>query len=478
MPTARSKPTAAPTNLELFPKAPPSPAVLTVSQLNHRARLLLEQRFARVLVAGEVSNLKSVGGHVYFTLKDRNAQLPAALFQREAARLGFELRDGLEVVVTGRLTLYGRYGRYQIVAEQVEPRGAGALQAAFETLKAKLAKEGLFDAERKRRLPTVPRGVAVVASPTGAVIRDIVHVAERRFPGCRIVLIPARVQGQESAMSIAAAIRRGAQLCRRADLDVLVLARGGGSMEDLWGFNEERVARAIVTSPVPVVSAVGHETDFTITDFVADLRAPTPSAAAELIFPRRSDLHQRLNQALERGRRAYLRALQERRQRLRAVQATLGDGRVLVREQQQRLAYLRAALESGGRHRLSQQRLQLHQNENRLVRLHPRTQLRELRARFEHHIDQFALLARQHVVRRRARLEGAMGRLDALSPLGVLQRGYAIALDVRGQAVRDARTLSAGDAVELRVARGAVRTRVEEVFDPAGVDVPSGSRRS
>ncbi|MHB8835605.1 MAG: exodeoxyribonuclease VII large subunit, partial [Candidatus Methylomirabilia bacterium] len=255
--------------------------IWTVSELNRAAGELLEEAFPRIWVEGEISNWKLYGsGHAYFSLKDDGGQIAAVLFRAAAKNFRFEPRDGLAVLAAGRVSLYGQRGQYQLIVDELEPRGKGALQLAFEQLKEKLQKEGLFDAQRKRPLPTLPRTVGVVTSPTGAVIRDIITVLGRRFANVRVLLNPVRVQGEGAGAEIAAAIT---ELALRGDVDVLIVGRGGGSMEDLWAFNEESVARAIAASTVPVISAVGHETDFTIADFVADLRAPTPSAAAELV---------------------------------------------------------------------------------------------------------------------------------------------------------------------------------------------------
>ncbi|MEZ4271824.1 MAG: exodeoxyribonuclease VII large subunit [Myxococcota bacterium] len=317
--------------LSLFaPRAPKAPPVLTVTQVNNLARNELERQFPHITVVAEVSNCKIISGHCYFTLKDRTSQLAAVLFKRDAARLKFALEVGQEVVVVGRLTIYGAYGRYQLVAESIEPRGVGALQTAFEQLKKRLADEGLFAVERKRPLPKLPARVAVVSSAEGAVIRDIIQVATRRCPNAQILLIPTRVQGRECATQVAYNIDRISRLTTSLGIDVIIVARGGGSLEDLWGFNDERVARAIVAAPVPVVSAVGHETDFCIADFVADARAPTPSAAAELVFPVYSDLQYSLQRYHHRSATALRRQIDNQRHHLRAVASPLERGRRLI----------------------------------------------------------------------------------------------------------------------------------------------------
>jgi exodeoxyribonuclease VII large subunit len=425
-------------------------------------RQLLERQFARLTVVGEVSNLRVVGGHRYFSLKDDRSQLAAVLFRREAARLGFELTDGAEVLGTGKLSLYGPRGTFQIILDQLELRGAGALQAAFEELKRKLTAEGLFARERKRSLPWVPRRVAVVTSPSGAVIRDIVHVATRRFPGAQLLLVPAKVQGAEAGGALAFAITQTSRLASKLGLDVMIVARGGGSLEDLWGFNDERVARAIAAAPIPVVSAVGHETDVTIADFVADCRAPTPSAAAELVFPRRQELVAELHQRVRRSAGVIQRNIERDRHRLRAAVAALGDGRGMVAVQTQRLNLATAAVAGAAAQLLGRRRAALAALENRLAHLHPRVHLREVQATIGAVRERIGLLAGQRIERGRQRLAAAEGRVAALSPLGVLERGYAIALAANGRAVRDAAELRRGDRVDVRVARGRFAAVVDE----------------
>jgi exodeoxyribonuclease VII large subunit len=438
---------------DLFAARLPEP--LTVSQVNQRARLLLERQFASVTVQGEISGLRIVQGHHYFCLKDKESQLSAVLFRREAAASRLELEDGLDVLATGKLTIYAPQGRYQLIVERLERRGLGALQAAFEQLKQRLAADGLFAAERKRRLPLVPRRVAVVTSPTGAVIRDIVDVATRRFPKADILLVPTRVQGEEAAPQVAAAVARASGLAVTLGLDVIIVARGGGSLEDLWCFNDERVARAIAASVVPVVSAVGHETDFTIADFVADVRAPTPSAAAELVFPQANDLRLALLQQLARCREALGRDLGRWRLHVRALRAELGDARSLLRAEAQRLAQAAAAEEDALRRLLEQRRRHLHELDLRLARQHPRAHLTDLQARLRGVRERIHLSVRQRLERDRSRLESATRHLQALSPLGVLERGYAIVLSPGGQAVRAAEEVAAGERLHIQVARGA-----------------------
>jgi len=449
---------------DLFASQP----TLTVTQLNQRARQLLERQFTRVTVIGEVSNMRVVGGHHYFSLKDDRSQLAAVLFRREAARLGFPLRDGAEVVATGKVTIYPQRGTFQIVLDRLELRGAGALQAAFEELKRRLSAEGLFARERKRPLPLVPERVAVVTSPTGAVLRDIVHVATRRFPGAHIVVVPAKVQGADAAGSLAFAVARASKLAARMGFDVMIVARGGGSLEDLWAFNDERVARAIADSSIPVVSGVGHETDVTIADFVADCRAPTPSAAAELVFPKRDELLAELRSRVDRCARVLHRDIQRDRHRLRAGRAAFGDGRGMIAVHTQRIDLVTAAVSQVVHRLVARRRVALSTLETRLAHLHPRIHVREVHARVRATHQRIGLLVRKRVEHDRHRLAALEGRIVALSPLGVLERGYAIALSPDGRAVRDASRVQTGDRLDIRVARGRLGAVVDEVGEDEG----------
>ena len=449
---------------DLFSRTEEQP--LTVSQVNARARVLLERNFATVTLVGEVSGHKVVSGHHYFSLKDKDSQLGAVFFRREAMVQKVELVDGMEVLATGKLTIYSAYGRYQFVVERLQNRGAGALQVAFEQLKARLNAEGLFALERKRHLPLLPKRVVVVTSPTGAVIRDIAHVARRRFPAARLLVMPTRVQGEDAAPLVAAAIRKASALAPRLGLEVIIVARGGGSLEDLWCFNDERVARAIYEAAVPVVSAIGHETDFTIADFVADVRAPTPSAAAELVFPVRAELLALLSAQLARARAALARQLGNGRMHLRALRAELGDTRRLVREPQQRLSQARLRQIEALKRLLLDRRLELRGLEGRLLRLHPRAHLTDVRSAFHAAKRRIALAVRQSIVARRHRLTALDAQLRALSPLGALDRGYAIVQNADGRVVRRYDEIGVGDAVAIRLAHGGVDAEVRTTRPP------------
>src|SRR5215831_16919937 len=400
--------------------------VFTVSELTRAVKDTLEGRFGGLWVEGEISNLRvHTSGHVYFTLKDEEAQIRAVLFRSRVRRVRFEPADGLQVLAFGRLDVYAVRGDYQLVCEVLEPKGLGALQLAFEQLKARLAAEGLFDAGRKRALPTLPRRVGLVTSPTGAAVRDFLRVVTRRFAGLQVLVCPVRVQGDTAPGEIAAALRL---LNRRGDLDVIVVARGGGSLEDLWAFNEEAVARAIAASKIPVISAVGHETDVTIADFVADLRAPTPSVAAELVVREKAQLAAHvtlLGQRLERATRSRVGRLRERLDDV-GRRRVLTDPARPLRDWHRRLDDLAGRLQRGldrrrrdARERLARAARALRPQVLRATLRHDARHLAQLRGRLERAV-------RGEAARRRRSMEAIAGRLDSLSPLACLARGYSI----------------------------------------------------
>jgi exodeoxyribonuclease VII large subunit len=453
-------PVAGPAQAPVAEPAPAAPRIYTVRDVLRAARLTLESRFADVRVEGEVSGLKRSGpGHLYFCLKDEDAQLDCVLFSREAARLKFTLEEGMAVRCRGRLTLYEARGKFQMSVVEVEPTGAGALALAFEQLKQRLGAEGLFDPARKRPLPFLPRRLGVVSSPSGAVIRDIVRVAHRRFP-VPILLSPTPVQGDGAALGIAAALRR---LEAVADVDVIIVARGGGSLEDLWAFNEEPVVRAIFACRVPVISAVGHETDFTIADFVADLRAPTPSAAAERALPVRDDLVAELELLRRRGGRALDEGLRRGRHALERARARLGDPRRLLDERRQRLD---EQVERGRRvlaARLGAARAELRGAEVRLAHAHPQRRILEQRGALAAARHRLEVAMRPGLSARRHAVEAARGKLDALSPVKVLERGFSLTQRADGHLVTSASALSPGERVEVRLRDGAFGATVDEV---------------
>lgn len=439
------------------PEAPSHPklrSVWTVGALVSEIRGRVEKEYRDVRVEGEISNLRrAASGHVYFTLKDRQSQLPVVLFRSKARLLKFEVKDGLEVQVRGAISVYEDRGQLQLVAETVEPRGKGSLQVAFEQLYAQLKGEGLFDAERKRPLPAYPRVIGVITSSKGAVIHDILNVLARRHARVQVLLYPVAVQGESSTGEIVGAL---AWFRKNPCADVLLLARGGGSLEDLAAFNNEGIARAIAASVIPVVSAVGHETDFTIADFVADLRAPTPSAAAELITDaqyRVEEYLESLSSRLERAARYQRMQARERLNRLdaAAVFARMQHG---LGRRQQRVDEFRFRLESAWDKLCNAANQSLQLVRSRLMQQDMTRQLalhRERLRRLEAALIQAANLP---MARRRARWSGAGDRLLALSPLNVLERGYALVYDSAGQLVLNSARLDAGDRLRMRFFRG------------------------
>jgi exodeoxyribonuclease VII large subunit len=440
-----------------------APRVLTVTQLVQRLREALDARFpAAVWVAGELSNVhRAASGHLYFTLKDDESQLAAVMFRSAAQLLLFRPTDGLEVLVAARPGVYAARGTLQLYVEAMEPRGQGALRLAFEQLKARLAAEGLFAAERKRPLPRFPATVGIVTALGGAAIHDLRTVLSRRWPAARVLVRPVRVQGQGAAAEIAAAI---ADLNQVPGVAVLIVGRGGGSLEDLWAFNEEAVARAIAASHVPVVSAVGHEVDFTIADFVADARAPTPTAAAALVVPDRVEVAATLARAAEGLRAGLLRQVGAARERLGRLERGLGDPRRRVRDLGLRLDDLAARARGALGRRVGWERRELATLRERLLgRASPGARLgaageriAQTRARLER-----ALTLRMEQAR--GSLAAREAALAALSPLACLARGYAIVRrgGATGPVVRDAAVLAAGEPIAVTFARGRARARVE-----------------
>jgi len=437
--------------------------VLTVSQLNDNIKTFLEEAFGILWVEGEVSNLRRPqSGHVYFTLKDDKSQIRAVYFRPYGVRaVKFDLEDGLKILCRARLSAYPPRGEYQLIVESVEPQGVGALQKAFEQLKARLAAEGLFDASLKKPLPFLPRRIGVITSTTGAVIRDILNITRRRFPCVNLLIAPARVQGAEAAGEIIAALRR---LHAWGDVDVIIIARGGGSLEDLAPFNDETLAREIRRSTIPVVSAVGHETDYTICDFVADLRAPTPSAAAELVVPRKIELQETLHDLYRRLLASQNRCLALQRERLHSLAARFKDPRRYLADYAIHVDDLRERLKRALAHRTEAVAGRLKPLEARLRGADPRRRIREhslLLAGLEKNLrggwNRF-LLERSERLKKNAAL------LSSLSPLAVLQRGYSITRRLpEGEIVRDAKLLTPGNRLDIQVALGRIEARVEKI---------------
>jgi exodeoxyribonuclease VII large subunit len=413
-------------------------AIYTVSDLTQAIKDALEGEFADVWVEGEISNLKNAAsGHCYFTLKDADAQLRAVLFRNSLRLLRIKPADGLRVAARGRLTVYEQRGEYQIIVDLMERAGFGALQLAFEQLKQRLAKEGLFDSARKRPIPALPQRIGLVTSSSGAAIADMISILQRRFENIHLLLYPVRVQGEGAAEQIVQALEYFSLPARRqvrGDVDVIILARGGGSLEDLWAFNEEIVARAIVASRIPVISAVGHETDFTIADFVADQRAPTPSAAAELVIESKVQLHRRiesLRQGLEKAA-AYRVQTLWRAVENKAVARAFERVRALVRKRAQQVDDL----------------------ERRLIRQDLRTRLYQGRERSAELAGRLQHILRLRLERERGRLALAAAQLQQLGPQAVLDRGYALVAGPDGRLVRDPTEVRTGDRLDVHVSKG------------------------
>ncbi|HLK48520.1 MAG TPA: exodeoxyribonuclease VII large subunit [Bryobacteraceae bacterium] len=438
----------------------PERRIYTVSELNGAIRAVLDAEFGDIWVSGEISGVKhATSGHYYFTLKERDAQVRCVAFRSAHRYWKIKPQDGLAVLARGRLDVYEARGEYQLLVEVLEPQGFGALQLAFEQLKKKLAAEGLFDASRKRPLPRFPRRIGIVTSPRGAVIADLIHVLTRRFPGVHVRLFPALVQGEGSVEEVC----RGLDFFSRSHwADVVIVGRGGGSLEDLWTFNEEAVARAIAACAVPVVSAVGHETDVTIADFVADLRAPTPSAAAELVIPTRDELLDRVAGARTQSAQVlrYRLAMLERRLRQQGIERALsalhrrvGRGLQRIDEVEYHLRErLRAAIAARERRRRAL--------DVRLQRFDIRPRLAADRRHWEAAHRRAAQAVQGHLAAQRGAHERLSAKLSALSPLRILERGYAIVSNDAG-ILTDAAAAPSDSRIHVRVARGELDATVQ-----------------
>ena len=439
----------------------PERNIYSVSELNNAARDLLEGHFPLLWVEGEISNLaRPASGHIYFTLKDATAQLRCAMFKMRNQRVSFRPENGQQILVRGRLSLYPARGDYQLIAEHMEEAGDGALRRQFELLKHKLHDEGLFDAADKQPLPELPSRLGIITSPTGAAIRDILSVLKRRFPGIPVLIYPVPVQGAEAPPAIVEALETANT---RNECDLLILARGGGSLEDLWAFNDEAVARAIHASNIPIISAIGHEVDFTITDFVADLRAPTPSAAAELVSPDRNEWLDSFAGWQQRLTRAWREQLSRYQQHLNGLRRHLKHPGQRLRERAQRLDDLEQRLNLARQAQFRHRQARLNTLRARLNGLSPAMRLREMRLRLNNlqHRSRNAIkskLAQQH-----ARLTSLGRALDAVSPLATLGRGYAIVQKPDGKVVRTSSEVCVGDHVSTRLGSGRLDCRVEAV---------------
>lgn len=440
--------------------APPVRRVWTVRDLVSAIRTSVERDYTDIWVDGEISNLRPAeSGHLYFTLKENGAQVRVVMFRSQARLLRFRPDNGMQVLARGRVTVYEDRGELQIIAEYLEPKGAGALQVAFEQLKAKLQAEGLFERSRKKPIPALPRRIGIVTSPRGAAIQDILNILRRRHESVHVLIFPAQVQGDAAAHEVASGVKF---FNRAKNIDVIVVARGGGSIEDLAAFNDEALARTVAASEIPVISAVGHEIDFTICDFVADLRAPTPSAAAEVVIRAKDELVERVNSMRTRLSRAIRYQLMLARQNLvaRAQHAAFARITDQINRRQQRVDELVFRLATAERRWLLgfRQRLDL---ASANIRHHDlRHQLAANRSSIDSHLATLIATMRSRLFAQRSRSERAGARLRALSPVAILERGYALVFDANGTLVRDAAQVSRGDAIRARVARGKINASV------------------
>ena len=438
----------------------PQRRIFSVRDLVSTVRTALEREYTDIWIGGEISNYRPAdSGHLYFTLKDGEAQLRVVMFRMQARLLRFRPENGMEIVARGRVTVYENRGELQLIAEYLEPKGAGALQIAFEQLKAKLAAEGLFDPAHKKPIPMLPRSIGIVTSPRGAAIHDILNVLQRRHATARLLIYPAQVQGEAAASEVAGAIRF---FNKSGRADVIVIARGGGSLEDLAAFNDEALARVIYASELPVISAIGHETDFTIADFVADLRAPTPSAAAELVISARQQLEQQidaLGRRLEHGIRYRLMLTRQRFQDLSEHRAVLRISDT-IRRRQQRLDDLSGRLLVSEKERLQGYRRRLELAAVRVRHHDLRRVFQGMKKDLQTISAQLPRAMRAALLGQRGRWERSVARLNALSPLNILQRGYAVVFDPVGKPVTNSSQVSQGDELKLRLAKGSVDAAV------------------
>jgi exodeoxyribonuclease VII large subunit len=441
--------------------------ILNVSELNENIKCLFEEAFDYLWVEGEVSNLrKPQSGHIYFTLKDDKSQIRAVVFKQfgswQRKRAGFDLEEGMKVLCQARLSVYPPRGEYQLIVESIEPRGAGALQKAFEQLKARLAQEGLFDERHKKPIPFLPQKIGVITSSTGAVIRDILNITGRRFPSVGILIAPVRVQGAEAAGEIIQGLRN---LHEYGNVDVIIIARGGGSLEDLAPFNDEALAREIFRSEIPVISAVGHETDFTICDFVADLRAPTPSVAAELAVPERKELLAQTDNLRQRLINGYNRYLAESRDHLCGLQDRLKDPRRILIDRRIYLDDLQERIGMSLRHENKHWLDKIQKLELSLHHQSPAYRIKENKFLLSNIQKSIIDCLNGQLNFRKEKLLKNSAMLDSLSPLNVLHRGYSITQKfMTKDIIRQADSLQTGERVNIRLARGSLQAQVEKIF--------------
>lgn len=451
-----------------FRFAPPERRVWTVHALVAAVRSHVEREYSDAWVEGEISNFRAPdSGHLYFTLKDGNAQIRVVMFSSKARLLRFRPADGMQVVVRGRVTIYEDRGELQIAAEYIEPKSAGGLQVAFEQLKAKLEAEGLFAAERKKPIPALPSRIGIVTSPQAAALRDILNILQRRHHSANAVIYPAQVQGDFAAIEVASGVRYFNEVRNDPSrgVEVIIVGRGGGSAEDLAAFNDETLARTVAASLIPVISAVGHETDFSIIDFVADLRAPTPSAAAELVIRSRVEVETQAEAIRERLVRAMERRLLEARHALmeRAQHGAFARMMDLIRQRQQKVDDLTYRLERAQRQMLEQARRRLETVSAAVRHYDLRRVLAGIRGELQAGTSALASAMRHQLLLNRVRLERMSRALEALSPLAILDRGYALVFDGAGQLVKDASLLQPGSEITARLARGQIDATVKRI---------------
>ncbi|MFH0824511.1 MAG: exodeoxyribonuclease VII large subunit [Pseudomonadota bacterium] len=442
----------------------PERRIYTVSELTEEIKRGLEREYPSVWIQGEISNLHAApSGHIYFTLKDQGAQIRCVMFKLQSRFLKFKPDQGLQIIAWGRLSLYVPRGEYQLILDTMEPKGLGSLMLAFEQLKAKLAAEGLFDHDRKRALPPFPKAIGLVTSRKGAAVRDMIRIAGRRFPGTDIVVGSTSVQGDKAPDEIVAALTG---LQAEGSVDVIIIGRGGGSIEDLWAFNDERVVRAVAACTIPIVSAVGHETDFTLTDFASDLRASTPSAAAELVIPDRREIEARVGHLAGRLRSSMMRRLERAEAQLRETLRRLYDPRRKIEERRQRLDDLSVRLAAAMSRKLDKIRTDREALVRRLRPEHLRRTLYAARTEAETLSNRLTRTGGDMIREHRSALERLAGELDALSPLAVLSRGYSITTRAdTGEVVTDAVSVQPDEAVNIRLRRGRLACRIEETLD-------------
>ncbi len=438
-----------------------SAQAFTVSELNRQVKSLLESSFLQIRVQGELSSFsKPSSGHWYFTLKDDKAQIRCAMFKNRNMSVRFSPKEGDQIILTGKVSLYEGRGDFQLIGEMMENDGTGKLQAAFDALKAKLSHEGLFETTHKKKIPAHPKHLAVITSPTGAAIHDILSVLKRRFPSLPVTIYPAAVQGNDAAKQLITALKQ-AQAHQQADL--IIIGRGGGSLEDLWPFNDETLARAIFACPLPIISAVGHEVDFSISDFVADLRAPTPSAAAEIISPDQDALRLQIDHLEARVFRSLRQTFREKTVQLANLRQRLRHPGDSLKEQRRHLIHLEQKLHSAILRKLAISKHKHDIASYHLQQYHPAKQAAQHRSTLLILEDKLKSALTQNNKQHRYSLGNLVTRLNAVSPLATLERGYAIVQDQAGHVVTQATQVGTGDLITNRLASGSLTCRVENI---------------